>query len=256
MFDLWIWGVVVSSILGLPASAYALYDINRNNKNFKKRYDKRGVFRNTFHFLKSVAKIFIPFVNVILALNLLVKLINYGFKGLKSIWIERIDKSDERLLNFKKIFKAVGIKIVSPISRLFEKKNKAEAKTTSKEVTKSNTTEHTKKDTPVLPVKNTNVVIDNKQVKSNKPAAAIYDAKKDPNVLLAEYLDYFNNSNTPVSDINDYYKKQYWTLRKKYDEMVAKGQNTHDIVVKLTIIHDKYVEFKQMKKDTVSLVRK
>ncbi len=250
---LWIWGTVVSSIGGLTTSGLVLNKINKKDPEFKEYLQNRGPVKNVLHFLKSVAKLFIPIFNVFYGFHLITNLVNLGTTGLKDKWKNKIKTADDRLDDIKSIgksIKRIGSGLIAKIrNRKSNTQEITKTQTVKPVVTAVNkpTTVNTVKTQPV--VKKTPVV-NNTQTISKKTTTVKQPVTLKSNYIyesLVEYLDSLNHSNIDTNELIAYYKREYWSARRKYDNLVANGLDASKEYAKITLLHDKCMEFKQLR---------
>ncbi len=250
---LWIWGTVVSAATMVPASGLVLGNINRKDPEFKEYLKNRGPVKNTLHFLKSAAKIFIPIYNVVHPFKTIGRLVNLGVTGLKDKWKDKIENVDEALDNVKKIGTGTKKIAVGLVNKIKNRKTQSVQKTVEnvnkpQVVAKTNT----KPAKPVVqvqpktsvPTRTASPVKTATQPQVTKPAVA---KKKSAYELLTEKLDAINASDYETSQILKYYSQQYWAARKRYDALLEAGMDTTEEMDRILLFYNKCQEFEQMR---------
>ncbi len=235
MLPVWLWGVVASSLFVVPSSLYALHDINKNNNNFKDYLANRGSLKNVLLFVKSIAKVLIPFINILYTFSIASKVCKYGLRGLTDFWEKRIITNDNKLNKARE-----------KLSKVFNgsdnnKDNKVQDKTDAfkKDVVAQKS--------PINNVQTNSKVTDKKVITLDASICSYSE--------LECKLDSYNNSSVSTEVLNKFYSQEYWNLRKAYNNETDKKKQT-DIYNKLCILYKKKNELKQIRSNNKTLVRK
>ncbi len=282
---LWIWGVVASSIGGLTSSGFVLRSINKYDPDFKEYYENRNPLRNIWHFIKSTAKLFIPIFNVFYGFYLLGKLFNRGASGLRDEWKARIYRADNRLKNIKSMGNSTKRIFKGLINKIKNRRSNTQTVTNTQTVNQNKvaqTQNRTQAAQPVVrstqPVARTQAaqpVVRSTQpatskfqqatrtqaaqpvVRSTQPATSKFQQAARTQATqpvastqsslshLSAYLDSLNRSNMDTNTLLDYYNKEYWNLRRLYDDKVRRGLNAQDEYDKFVLYYNKCMELKQ-----------
>ena len=234
LFELWLWGLVASTIIDVPISWRVKRNIKKNNPSFLDYFKNRSKLSKIMHNIKSFGKILIPGINIIYPFWLFAKRFHLGYDELADSYEQKIRNIDYK----KKLIKDNFDGLIKNINKTFKKNpvKKSQLKTNTS-VTKPIASPVIKKDTQ----KNCST----QEVKNEQNVFS--DNSKSKYESLHQYFDKLNNSSISTEALLDFYSKEYWSIRKEYDNLVKFGQDTTEAYEKLLLIFNKRKELKELR---------
>ena len=247
LFPVWIWGVIASTIIDVPISLAIKKNIKKNDPSFIDYYKERSKFAKGFDYAKTLAKMFVPLLNVGYPFWLIINAVHLGFGGLAEKYMNKINNFDYHCENIKLKFNELKSKLselIDKIKSLVNKKVNEKGKNNTKTSSTVNKVSPNKSSVDINQV-NTVVKTPQKEIVSSKTTDK-HTVKQNQNnsTTLNNYYDMLNNSALSKEELLKFYDQEYWKARKEYDELTDNNKKM-EVYNKLLLIYTKRKEIKE-----------